>query len=204
MRPLAHSQFPYDGSALCSCTDVSEVFGIGFEYPKDASPICWGAKGSGATFCEGFVYRRVFCGEFNLSFHIPRKDICAKCRLFEDADSSEKEMLREEHEKHLQRKELARKEKAIDKEKAKVAHSPWHAVTMDLQSVLSTPCGNVSSLYYARKLSVYNFTIYDQASEDGYCMVRDETQWHRGSNEIGSLIYRYLNRSIPSHIQHVS
>ena len=31
--------------------------------------------------------------------------------------------------------------------------------TMDLQSLLYTPCSSVSSLYYARKLCVYNFTV---------------------------------------------
>jgi hypothetical protein len=79
----------------------------------------------------------------------------------------------------------------------------YHAVTADLQSVLSTSCSNVSSLYYARKLAVYNFTIFDQASHDGVCMLWDETTAQRGSNEIGSLLYRYLQECVPDTAKHV-
>ena len=60
----------------------------------------------------------------------------------------------------------------------------WHAVTADLQSVSSTRCRNVSTLYYSRKLSVYSITVYNQHTGDGYCMLWDETQGHRGANEI--------------------
>ena len=92
---------------------------------------------------------------------------------------------------------VARKGKNFDKEKAKEANSVWHAITMDLQSVLSTPCGNVSSLYYAGKFSSYNFTVYDQASGDGSCMLRDESQGCRGSNEI----YCFFAIPLSQHVQ---
>ena len=92
---------------------------------------------------------------------------------------------------------VARKEKNLDKEKAKEANSVWDAITMDLQSVPSTPCGNVSSLYYAGKFSSYNFTVYDQASGDGSCMLWDESQGHRGSNEI----YCFFAIPLSQHVQ---
>jgi len=99
------------------------------------------------------VYRRVFCTEFNLSFHQPRKDVCSKCESYAIADNEEKEALSTDKE-HLERKELARNEKAADKAKA-CKDSTYHAVTVDLQSVLTTPCSNVSDMYYSRKLAVY-------------------------------------------------
>ena len=68
---------------------------------------------------------------------------------------------------------------------------------MDLQSVPSTPCGNVSSLYYAGKFYVYNFTVYDQASGDGSCMLWDESQGRRGSNEI----YCFFAIPLSQHVQ---
>ena len=74
---------------------------------------------------------------------------------------------------------------------------------MDLQSVLTTPCGNVSGLFYSRKLAVYNFTIYNQASGDGYRMLWNETVGKRGSNEIGSLLYMYLRDHVDSTVKHV-
>ena len=74
---------------------------------------------------------------------------------------------------------------------------------MDLQSVLTTPCGRVSALYYSRKLAVYNFAVYNQANGEGYCMMWDETQGKRGSNEIGSLLYLYLKENLQSNMKHV-
>ena len=76
-------------------------------------------------------------------------------------------------------------------------------MTMDLQSVLTTPCGRVLALYYSRKLAVYNFTVYNQANGKGYCMAWDETQEKRGSNEIGSLLYLYLKENLQSNMKHV-
>jgi len=42
------------------------------------------------------VYRNVFCSEFNLSFHHPRKDACAKCSQFENSTEEEKMMLKQQ------------------------------------------------------------------------------------------------------------
>jgi len=159
-------------------------------------------KADGEQWVKEGVYRNVFCSEFNLSFHHPRKDACAKCSQFENATEEEKMQLKEQYDQHIERKDRAQAEKAADKEKAKES-SEWHAVTADLQSVLSTPSGNVSSLYYARKLSVYNFTVYNQHTGDGNCMVWDETQGQRGANEIASLLYIYLKENLDINVKHV-
>ena len=153
-------------------------------------------------FVKVGVYRKVFCDEYNYSFHQPKKDACKRCEQYSNADDAEKVQLQQEFTKHIERKEQARLEKAADKERASTDTS-WHAVTVDLQSVLTTPCGNVSTLYYARKLAVYNFTIYNQVSKDGYCMLWNETEGHRGANEIGSLIYLYLRDYLPADVKHV-
>jgi len=76
-------------------------------------------------------------------------------------------------------------------------------LTVDLQSVLSTPCGNVSSLYYSRKLSVYNFTLYDQVTGNGFCMLWNETEAQRGANEIGSALYLYLKEYLRPDVKHI-
>jgi hypothetical protein len=146
-------------------------------------------------FVKAGVYHSVFCNEFNLSFHHPKKDLCVKCEQYNNASEEEKIQLHDEHVNHIKRNELARSEKAADKDRA-MADKTWHAVTADLQSVLSTPCSNVSALYYARKLSIYNFTINNQTSHDGYCMLWNETIAHRGANEIGSLLYLYLRKFV--------
>ena len=150
------------------------------------------------------VYRRVFCSEFNLSFHRPKKDVCQKCEHYENASAVDKGVLQDDYRIHIMNKNEARREKETDKQSAKQTDSTWHAITMDLQSVLATPCGNVSALYYARKLAVYNFTIYNQAIGDGYCMLWNETQGRRGANEIGSLLYLYLRDYVKPHVKHVT
>lgn len=43
-----------------------------------------------------------------------------------------------------------------------------NACCFDLQAVLQVPCGDVNMFYYKRKLGVYNFTIYDTSSRDGF------------------------------------
>ena len=157
-------------------------------------------KVTGLPSVKEGVYRRVFCDEFNMSFHVPKKDACAKCEQYENAD--DKRPLEEEHLLHIARKKQAQDEKSADKLRA-TENSEWHALTVDLQSVLSTPCGHVSSLYYSRKLSVYNFTLYNQVNGDGFCICWNETQAQRGANEIGSAIHLYLKEFLPLDVRHV-
>jgi hypothetical protein len=61
-------------------------------------------------------------------------------------------VLKEEYEKHHERKVKAREEMKRDKELAKSSNDIFVA-TFDLQAVLATPCSLVSQLYYMRKLS---------------------------------------------------
>jgi len=63
------------------------------------------------------VYHRVFCDEFNLSFHVPKKDACAKCEQYENTD--DKLAMDEEHLLHVARKKAAQDEKkTADKKKS--------------------------------------------------------------------------------------
>ena len=62
----------------------------------------------------------------------------------------------------------------------------------DLEEVLPTPSSVESCLYYKRKLNMYNLTVYDYRNGQGYFNVWAETTAMRGSNEIASCVYRYL------------
>jgi len=62
---------------------------------------------------------------------------------------------------------------------------------------------NVSSLYYSHKLSVYNFTLYNQVTGDGFGMLWNETQVQRGANKIGSALYLYLKEYLPPDVKHI-
>lgn len=60
--------------------------------------------------------------------------------------------LKNEHLKHLERKQNARNQKKEDKERA-LKDKNFVAVNFDLQKVLITPKMFVSDAYYSRKLS---------------------------------------------------
>ncbi|KAK7486497.1 hypothetical protein BaRGS_00022298 [Batillaria attramentaria] len=149
-------------------------------------------------------YRQVFNNSYNLAFHVPKKDQCSLCSAF--AVKKIKELATEEDQKafeeHQERKKRARLEKEKDKAEAKEDRRK-HVVTVDLQAVLQSPCGLVSQLYYRRKLSVYNFTIYSLADGEAKCYTWDESEGKRGACEIATCIYFYLS-SLPDSVEEVT
>lgn len=95
--------------------------------------------------------------------------------------------LKNEHLKHLERKQNARNQKKEDKERA-LKDKNIVAVNFDLQKVLITPKMFVSDAYYSRKLSTYNFTTHDLASRNVQCYLWHETEAKRGSCEISTCL----------------
>ena len=65
-----------------------------------------------------WVYSEVFNNEFNIGFFLPKKDLCSKCATFENCTMEEEISMKEEHTKHIERKETCRAMKKSDKEKA--------------------------------------------------------------------------------------
>ncbi|KAK7489266.1 hypothetical protein BaRGS_00019518 [Batillaria attramentaria] len=61
---------------------------------------------------------------------------------------------------------------------------------------------NMCQLYYKRKLSVYNFTVYSLADGKATCFVWDETNGRRGSVEIATCLFLYL-KSLPVTVKDV-
>ena len=95
--------------------------------------------------------------------------------------------------KHIQMKEESRQLK--HEVKAAVKISPCLAAAVfDLEEVLPTPSSVESCLYHKRKLNLYNLTVYEYRNGQGYFSVWAETTAMRGSNEIASCVYRYLER----------
>lgn len=134
------------------------------------------------------LYRNVFCEQFNLSFHKPKKDRCEVCELhkLETAEGRE-DCQKEEYLLHIRQKEAARKERngyREDKNKP--------VVTFDLQNVLSCPKAEVSSFYYLSKLSVYNLTAHFSKTRQVYCAVWPENLMGRKGNDIASALSKIL------------
>lgn len=140
-----------------------------------------------------WLYDKIFGNEFNIGFHHPKKDVCIFCDSYEKLSPEDKEIKRHEHEKHLERKQNAREQKAKDKMRS-LTDKNIQVINFDLQKVLVTPKLFVSDAYYSRKLATYNFTTYDLSSRNVDCYVWDESQAKRGSCEIATCLLMH-NRS---------
>ena len=93
-------------------------------------------------------------------------------------------------------------EKDKDKERA-INDKTFSCSVFDLQKVLVTPdCVNASQMYYSRKLSSFNLSVYNIATKQTGNFIWNETEGKRGSCEIGSILYKYIN-SLPTHVTHI-
>ena len=66
--------------------------------------------------------------------------------------------------------------------------------TFNLQQVIYLPKSERSEIFYKRRLACYNFTVYDIGSREGYCYLSHEGVTKRGSNEIASNLYKFLQK----------
>ncbi|KAG6457883.1 uncharacterized protein LOC119190807 [Manduca sexta] len=140
-------------------------------------------------------YRDIVNTHFNLSFHLPKKDTCDQYHSFNQTQNPPED-LREQYANHLNSKRMSRILKNTDKNDAINSNGRIVCATFDFQKVLSCPHGQMSVLYYKRKLSCYNFTIYDMAVKQGYCYMWDESVAKRGANEVASCVYDFIKKFV--------
>jgi len=152
------------------------------------------------TPVKSHIYRDIFCTEYNFGFHVPKKDQCATCNKYKNCITGRGEM-EESYQHHQRRKEEAHKMKNDDKDNS-IANNNICVVTFDLQKVLCCPSGKVGTIFYKRKLATYNLTVFNLASRDGYNYMWDESKAKRGSCEIASCIWKFLN-TLPDTIDNV-
>lgn len=127
--------------------------------------------------------------KLNLSFHHPKKDQCGLCNTYREGDASKKAELNSRYHKHIAEKQAARKHK---EEAKKFADEKTACICFDLQQVILLPKSNESQLFYHRRLSNFNLTIYNLASKQCDCYLWHECISKRGSSEISSCIFKYL------------
>lgn len=122
---------------------------------------------------------------------MPKKD---KCNLCESVKQIGVENLDEKmanmYDVHTKEVVICKKQFEEDQKKK---DETFLCASFDLQKVLNTPCGKSMLLYYSRKISVYNFTVYESQTKNGFCFVWDETQGKKGSNEICTSLMKYLS-----------
>lgn len=140
------------------------------------------------------LYEYIFNYEFNIGFFSPKRDQC--CIEYKNTITKSLE-LEEKFEKHIKNKEDARNEIVNDTNFIKTSNN--HGLYFyDLQAVLPTPSGDVSSFYYKRRLATYNFTIFNSKNNEGHCFIWNESVGNRGAIEIGSCILKFIEKFIPN------
>ena len=127
------------------------------------------AKNNNKPIATKHHYIDIFNTKFNISFFKPKKDQCDQCEEFKNASEIKKVELENSYNFHITNKEKSRQEKDADKLFAKENKEHSSMICFDFQKVLCTPKTEASSLYYKRKLSVYNFTVYDIIRHKAYC-----------------------------------
>lgn len=147
-------------------------------------------QGHDETSVSFTFYSQIF-HEKNLSFHHSKKDQCSLCNTFRTSDKATKERLLDKYNSHVKEKNKIQEIKKRCKEESsgsKLVASP----VFDLEQVFSFPMSLESLVFYKRRLTAFNLTIYELASKDCYCNFWDETVSRRGSSEISSCVYIYL------------
>lgn len=138
----------------------------------------------------GESYRKLF-ESLNLSFHSPKKDQCTLCMTYKSGDDNTKEQLKESYEKHTAEKEAVRKLKTELKEEGMVEKTKA-CLVFDLQQVIYLPKSNENAVFYKRRLSTFNFTLYDVVTKECHCFTWNETISKRGACEIASCLYKVI------------
>ncbi|CAB3232002.1 unnamed protein product [Arctia plantaginis] len=122
------------------------------------------------------LYRKLFNCK-NLSFHRPKKDQCSLCSTYREGTDDIKANLHETYTTHILQKQSFRAKRSERKQEAQKDALTIACATFDLQQVINLPISNESAVFYKRRLSVYNFTIYEMVSHDCFCYT-----WHEGQN----------------------
>ncbi|XP_073956599.1 uncharacterized protein [Choristoneura fumiferana] len=136
-------------------------------------------------------YRDIVNSNFNLGFHIPKKDQCDECHIFrQKKNATEQEKVA--FEQHERNKKIARNMKSQDKKTAVESNGKVVTAVFDFQKVLSCPHGDINVFYYKRKLSCFNFTVFDMGKKKAVCYMWDETVAKRGANEVSSCLLNFI------------
>ncbi|KAF2890229.1 hypothetical protein ILUMI_15944 [Ignelater luminosus] len=136
-------------------------------------------------------FKKYFKKEYNIGIHVPTKDKCSLCAGFENIPESERtEKNRADFIKHQNDKDIAKQ--ILLAEQIRSSKDEFVVVSFDLQEVLAILHGPSMLFGFSRKYAVYNFTVYESKSQNGFCYIWGEKDGKRGVNEICSNLYQCL------------
>ncbi|GBM06058.1 hypothetical protein AVEN_49438-1 [Araneus ventricosus] len=135
------------------------------------------------------MYYRIFVTEFNLGFHSPKSDRCDLFEKFKVMKQTQKptDDIKYEYDVHQTSKMNIRGVRNKEKKNKDLL-----VLIFDLQNVIPTPHANISSLFYLRKLNVYNLTSYYTPTKQVYCALWSENLSGRAGNDIASAFHKIL------------
>ncbi|CAI6362396.1 unnamed protein product [Macrosiphum euphorbiae] len=150
-------------------------------------------KQSNGTIIKKTLFNQLFKEKYNIGFHVPKKDKCTWCCKIENIIMSRQlnESEDTKNQLHLYEKEECKSMFLFDQQISKCKGN-FLCSSFDLQKVLSSPSGQNMNLYYSRKFSSYNCTIYESGTQNAYAYLWGEINGKRGCNEIVTCIHNYL------------
>ncbi|CAG4939191.1 unnamed protein product [Colias eurytheme] len=145
------------------------------------------------------MFYDIFYKDFNIGFSCPSSDACNVCTLWSNKIKNECDPAK---------KQILMVEKRVHKLRANAFYQYMKdevegsiSFCFDLQQVQPLPRTPIQDAFYSRQVSLYNFCIVDLKSKKPTFFTWNETQASRGSVEIGSALYTYLNGlDIPAEI----
>lgn len=146
------------------------------------------------TYLKKGKFLQLFKELYNIGIHIPRKDKCGKCEKYKNLpEEMRTELEKEIYNEHIKEKDRI-KEQFLKDQKLSSEEYAHLVISFDLQKVLATPHGDNMLLGFSRKYAVYNLSVYESNSKKGFCYLWEEKDAKRGSNEICSNMYHYLQQ----------
>ncbi|ESO94282.1 hypothetical protein LOTGIDRAFT_161502 [Lottia gigantea] len=139
-----------------------------------------------------YVYRDIFNLEFNIGFHVPKKDKCDTCEKYiiltsqPNVNEINAQTLRD----HLNLKQETKIERDTDRNRKDNSV----VVRFDMQNVMTCPRASVSNFFYKRKLSVFNLTAHCSYNKVAYNAIWTDNMMGRGANEIASALCVILQK----------
>lgn len=101
------------------------------------------------------------------------------------------------HKSHRENKNLANKLKNFDKIEAQSNPSDICTAMFNFQNINNTLHGEISVLYYKRKLLVYIFLILKEAT----CYMWDKAIIKRGAKEVASFLFSFVHDKVKAGIK---